>query len=563
MELLELYRQRLKRGQEIHSKKFIEIKEARQALKQRMPASSVTKLASNGTVSGNDSSGSKSAKKSKYMFPIYTAVAEKIKQDLTASPFRFQWEGNTPAGGDIKDAFDSIFLKVFTYDNSAQDISIGLNHAVVSGTMITQAVTKKEYRRRIKPDGVVDSIPIGRTIPIIAYDPLTTILDWNAKVGKVAETSEFIIVTLGTFYLDYVRKHWADKAEEVQALIASENIDNYKSTLEQEAGTSKSTYSDSVMLREYYTADGYRHVIANDRVLLETSVVSNGIMDRIPFDVAPIWDDPDSVYGMTLWNLLEPTIQVINTALNQILDSNALNAKMPFFTFKGTLKSAGLTLDSFAANEIVELDPKVLATFNVSGGSSKFAIQDMITKMQFPDITQAGVFLFETALKAIWFVTGLNPESLGGIQEKQIRNEMVAGMIQQSALRSSSKIVKNLELGFMNPTCWHLVDIFEMYYDDFPEFKEAGIPREFLKSLKEIRVVNGSYLPADKNTQMEKAIFLSNRAAMNQTYDQEKVEANLLKNAGEANPQKWFRPPEELIREQNAMRVLEEQDGQR
>ena len=429
--------------------------------------------------------------------------------------------------------------------------------------MITQAVTKKEYRRRIKPDGVVDSIPIGRTIPIIAYDPLTTILDWNAKVGKVAETSEFIIVTLGTFYLDYVRKHWADKAEEVQALIASENIDNYKSTLEQEAGTSKSTYSDSVMLREYYTADGYRHVIANDRVLLETSVVSNGIMDRIPFDVAPIWDDPDSVYGMTLWNLLEPTIQVINTALNQILDSNALNAKMPFFTFKGTLKSAGLTLDSFAANEIVELDPKVLATFNVSGGSSKFAIQDMITKMQFPDITQAGVFLFETALKAIWFVTGLNPESLGGIQEKQIRNEMVAGMIQQSALRSSSKIVKNLELGFMNPTCWHLVDIFEMYYDDFPEFKEAGIPREFLKSLKEIRVVNGSYLPADKNTQMEKAIFLSNRAAMNQTYDQEKVEANLLKNAGEANPQKWFRPPEELIREQNAMRVLEEQDGQR
>ena len=561
MELLELYRQRLKRGQEVHSKKFTEIKEARQALKQRMPDSSVTKLASNNNYSGNDKNGSKSAKKSKYMFPIYTAVAEKIKQDLTASPFRFQWEGNTPEGVDIKEAFDNIFLKMFTYDNSAKDISIGLNHAVVSGTMITQTMTRKEYRRRIKPNGEIDSIPIGRTIPIRAYDPLTVILDWNAIPNKIAETSDFIIVTLGERSLEYVKRQWKEKAEEVQALIASEDIDNHKRILEQEAGSAKNSYSDSVMLREYYTADGYRHVIANDMVLLETSVVSNGMVDRIPFDVAPIWDDPDSVYGMTLWNLLEPSIQVLNTSLNQILDSNALNAKMPFFTFKGTLKTSGMTLNDFKANEIIELDPKVLATFNVSGGSSRFAIQDMIAKLQFPDITQAGVFLFETSLKAIWFVTGLNPESLGGIQEKQIRNEMVAGMIQQSALRSSSKIVQNLELGFMNPTCWHLVDIFEMYYDDFPEFAKAGIPKEFLKNLKEIRVVNGSYLPADKNSQMEKAVFLSQRAMVNQTYDQEKVEINLLKNAGEADPQRWFRTPEELMQEQGAMRVMEEQDA--
>jgi len=563
MELLELYRQRLQRGQEIHRKKFTEIKEARQALKQRMPDSSITKLASNNMISGNDKYGSKTAKKSKYMFPIYTAVAEKIKQDLTASPFRFQWEGNTADGVDIKEAFDNIFLKVFTYDNSAQDISIGLNHAVVSGTMITQTMTRKEYRRRIKPDSTIDSIPVGRTIPIIAYDPLTVILDWNAQPNKIAETSDFIIVTLGKRSLDYVKKQWSEKVEEVQTLISSETIDNYKQVLEQEAGSNRNTYSDSVMLREYYTADGYRHVIANDTVLLETSIVSNGMLDRIPFDVAPIWDDPDSIYGMTLWNLLEPTVQVINTALNQILDSNALNAKMPFFTFKGTLKGAGLTLNDFKANEIVELDPKVLATFNVSGGSSKFAIQDMITKLQFPDITQAGVFLFETALKAIWFVTGLNPESLGGIQEKQIRNEMVAGMIQQSALRSSSKIVKNLELGFMNPTCWHLVDIFEMYYDDFPEFAQAGIPREFLKNLKDIRVVNGSYLPADKNSQMEKAQVLLQRAMVNQTYDQIKVESNFLKQVGFADPERWYRIPEELMEEQEAMRVMEEQDVQR
>jgi len=559
MTLLELYKQRLKRGQEIHSKKFTEIKEARQALKQRMPDSSLVKLASNGRMSGNDKYGGKTSKKSRYMFPIYTAVAEKIKQDLTAAPFRFQWEGNTAEGVDIKEAFDKIFLKTFTYDNSAQDISIGLNHAVVSGTMITQVSTRKEYRRRIKPDGETDSIAVGRTIPIKSYDPLTVILDWNAIPNKVSETSDFIIVTLGQRSLDYVKRQWSDK--DITSLLASEQVDMHKTQLEQEAGTTKSTYSDSVMLREYYTADGYRHVIANDEVLLETSVVSNGILDRIPFDVAPIWDDPDSVYGMTLWNLLEPSIQVLNTALNQILDSNALNAKMPFFTFKGTLKNAGMTLNDYKANEIVELDPKSLITLS-AGGATRFSINDMITKLQFPDITQAGIFLFETALKAIWFVTGLNPESLGGIQEKQIRNEMVAGMIQQSALRGSSKIVKHLELGFMNPTCWHLVDIFEMYYDDFPEFAQAGIPREFLKSLKEIRVVNGSYLPADKSSQMEKAQVLLQRASVNQTYDQIKVESNFLKQVGFLDPERWYRSPEELMQEHEAMKVMEAQDEQ-
>ena len=563
MEFLELYRQRLQRGQEIHQKKFNEIKEARQALKQRMPDSSIVKLGSSGRKSGNDKFNQK-AKKSKYMFPIYTAVAEKIKQDLTASPFRFQWEGNTAPGVDIKDAFENILLKIFTYDNSARDIATGLSHAVVSGTMITQTTTRKEYRRRIKPDSTIDSIPVGRTIPIIPYDPLTVILDWNAEPSKVAETSDFIIVTIGVRSLDFVKKQWGEElAEAVKPKTPSEVIDNHKRVLEQEAGTNKTVYADSVVLREYYTADGYRHVIANDEVLLESSIVSNGMVDRIPFDIAPIWDDPDSVYGMTLWNLLEPSIQVINTALNQILDSNALNAKMPFFTFKGALKGAGLTLNDFSSNEIIELDPKSVANYSSTGSSSALDIQKMITKLQFPDITQAGIFLFETALKAIWFVTGLNPESLGGIQEKQIRNEMVAGMIQQSALRNSSKIVQHLENNFMNPTCWHLVDIFEMYYDDFPEFAKAEIPREFLKSLKEIRVVNGSYLPADKSSQMEKAQVLLQRASMNGSYDHIKVEENFLKQVGFRDPERWFRPAEEMLQEQETMRVMEEQDSAR
>jgi len=557
MEFLDLYRHRLARCQEVHSKKFMEIRDARQALKQKMPDSSLVKLGNINNKSGNN----RPQNKSKYMFPIYTAVVEKILQDLSAKNPRFEWEANTPEGVFVKDAFDNEFIKTFTYDNNAREISSARQHGLISGAMITQVSTRKEYRRRIKPNKEIDSIPVGRTIPIKAYDPLTVLLDWNAIPGKVSETSDFIIVTIGRRSIDYVRRQWKDA--EIQPAQINEVVDSYKTQLEVESGTAKDMISDSVMIREYYTADGYRHVIANDNVLLETSVVSNGTVDRIPFEVATIWDDPDSVYGQTLWNMLEPSIQVINTSLNQILDNNALNAKMPFFAFKGTLKASGLTLNDFKPNEIVEIDPKTLLSNPMGGASAKMSISDMITKLQFPDITQGGLFLFEKGLQAIWYITGLNPETLGGIQEKQIRNEMVASMIQGSSLRSSSKIVKAMELGFMNPTCWHLVDIFEMYYDDFPDFAEKQIPKELLVGLKDVRVVNGSYLPADESSQLDKAQILLKRASVNSTYDHIKVEKNFLKAIGHRAPDIWFKPPEQLLQEQEAMRVLETQDQNR
>ena len=552
MEFLDLYRDRLRKCQEIHSKKFLEIRDARQALKQRMPDSSVITL-------GN-SANAKSSKKSRYMFPIYTAVVEKILQDLSSKNPRFEWEANTPEGVAVKDAFDNEFIKTYTYDANAREIATATQHGLISGSMITQVSTRKEYRRRIKPNGEIDAIPVGRTIPIKSYDPLTVFLDWNALPGRVSETSDFIIVTIGRRSVDFVKRQW-DK--DIQATQTTEPVDSYKSQLEVEAGTSKDLNSDSVMLREYYTADGYRHVIANDSVLLETSIVSNGTVDRIPFEVATIWDDPDSVYGMTLWNMLEPSIQVINTAINQILDNNALNAKMPFFAFKGTFKASGLTLNDFKSNEIIEIDPKSILSNPMGGASGKIAISDMITKLQFPDITQAGVFLFERGLQAIWFITGLNPETLGGIQDKQIRNEMVAAMIQGSSLRNSSKIVKAMELGFMNPTCWHLIDIFEMYYDDFPAFERKNIPREMLVDLKDIRVVNGSYLPSDESTQLDKARVLLQRAAVNSTYDHVEVEKNFIKAIGYRSPEIWFKTPEQLIAEQQAEHKLQQQAQER
>lgn len=518
MNLLDEYKDRLKKGQEVHSKKFQEMRDARQMRNQIIPESMIDHSKSK---TGNSQY---SAIKSAYLHPISFAVVEKILQDLTANPFRFEWEANTKEGIKLKEAFDSILLKSYTKENVAKEVSIGMKYAVELGTMITQTYTRLETKKRILSDGTIKETPQGRAIGIEAYDPLLTILDWNAKAGKVTETSDFIIITIGHKSMDWIRENYPSKAKEIQPRTASDVMDSYKLQLENEAGMNRE--NDSVIVREYYKTDGFRYLIANDSVLLEKSPVSNGVVGQIPIDIAITWLDDDSPYGKGLYNLLDPTVQVLSTVFNQIADSNAQNINSPFFALSGVLKPAGMTLNNFKANQIVELDP------NMHGAGTKMSVKDLITKFEFKDITSSAQFLFQTALSNIWYLTGLNETTLGGLQDKQIRNEAVASMISESSLRNSSKIVSNLEMGFMNPTTWHFVDIFEMYFEDFEDFKKNNIPKDFVENVKNIRVVNGSYLPSDQMTQMQKAQTLLQIGMNNGAIDQKDLLDFYLKAAG-------------------------------
>ena len=198
---------------------------------------------------------------------------------------------------------------------------------------------------------------------------------------------------------------------------------------------------------------------------------------------------------MTIYRALYPTIDILSSTINQVLDMNTLNRKMPIFASKRMFAGRGadaLCLDDFTENQIVLLDDVGFT------GQSQTNLDGMFFKPQFPDITVGAQWAHQQALQYFFYITGLSPTTLGGIQEKQIRNEAVANMVQGSALRNSSKIVVNLENYFMNPTTWDIVNIMNMYYDDFPEFAEKQITKDFLKDLKNIRVVNGSFLPGDQ-----------------------------------------------------------------
>lgn len=139
--------------------------------------------------------------------------------------------------------------------------------------------------------------------------------------------------------------------------------------------------------------------------------------------------------------------------------------------------------------------------------------------------------------------------------------QSVADIVNQSGLRSSAQVVKNMDTLFFNPMCRAWQTIFEIYYDDFAEFVDAEsgekIPLDIISDKKNIRVVNGSYLPADQMSRMQRAQFLQNTVAQN-PYSLDPVKA--LRYAFESmgfRIEDFERDPLQLFDQRQIMAILE------
>jgi len=286
---------------------------------------------------------------------------------------------------------------------------------------------------------------------------------------------------------------------------------------------------------------------------VSVDINTNGVADRIPLNVTQCFIDTESPYGTSLYYKLEPAIEVLSVVMNQIIDANKLNLGLPIISASGILSIDKLTTGEAGSLNVVEAD---VSQFISERGQIP-DLNNLLMRFQFPDITQAGMFMYEQAMQHIWFLTGLNPTALSGQQEKQIRVSGVADMVQGSSLRSDSQIVINLEKSFMNPTCWDMLNIYDIYYNDFPTFKTAEIPREFMEDIKNVRVVNGSYLPADDLTRGQKMdVLLQMLYSGMQSLDGIKIINEKLRAMG-FDPEVWLRPPEELYAQDQLLKLVE------
>ena len=131
-------------------------------------------------------------------------------------------------------------------------------------------------------------------------------------------------------------------------------------------------------------------------------------------------------------------------------------------------------------------------------------------------------------------------------------------MISSATVRPDSDVARKMGVGFMNPTTWDIIQIFYIYYNDFG-FDEKELPREFLKELKHVRVVPGSYLPEDAMTRLQRAYAVAMRSqSAPDAYVQKEVEEEILDALGVVMPEQVLKSGDDILRQQTAFLLFQQ-----
>lgn len=426
---------------------------------------------------------------SKMLLPMYKAVGKKMVENMNAIPPRYEWDANRKDYVKVSRSLEKEFAKFHTKMNLGGKTPRLIKHFVRDGVFVQQTVFKKLLENvRSWENGRPGNEPVYNkgAIDYILYDPMTCYFDWDADPLDYRRTARFIIVTISDALTvkGFMSKYPKFAENLLGGFAATEDNLNQESGnkilgLEKPNGT--------VTLREYYKNDGKFYVIVNDQYVVDEGYSSNGDMSYIPVNVGFCYDD-----YITLWEDLKWPVAAMSNAFNQVADNVSFNNTAPIYVL-GDVMVDPLAYDPADGRKIYQINPMSKQIVRAADAMHQFLI---------PEMTQGSIFMFDKAKESLFYVTGTTDLSFG-MQDKQIRIQSVADMIGESLVRSDSDVAKRIENCFYNPVTWDILRIFYCHYDDF-DFKDSGIPREFLKDYRNIRVINGSYLPSDRLVRLAK-----------------------------------------------------------
>jgi len=535
------YQARLNLADQNMSNYYETVLAARDAFAQKLPQDIIDKTSEQNKETGNATSYLTA---SALMHPAFTITAKKTIESFSALPFRFDISANDAMGVAQKKVIDKKLKTIYTRQNVTAEMFNGYFYNVINGLSISQVKTHKKQVRVTKPEideatGMFkeETLSDDRVISIMCYDPLNTVLDYSAKPSNITETSEFIIITDRYITNGDMNDYFGE---------SNKMFDIHKRNLACDRGI---VYDKFAPIREYYDRSGFFVTIAGDNKIIKVEMVSNGTVGKIPINVAPIWTDPDSPSGSTtLWNYMKNMVALSSRALNLVCDNVALNNNAPFFTYTGSGLEDNATLDNFTPREIVALNP-------IAGKSAD--IRNQIFKPVFQEITQGSSMMYEQGQQLAFMLAGTSPIQFG-VQDKQIRVSGAADMISSATVRPDSDVARKMEVGFMNPTTWDIIQIFYIYYNDFG-FDEKELPREFLKELKHVRVVPGSYLPEDAMTRLQRAYAVALRSqTAPDAYVQKEVEEEILDALGVVMPEQVLKSGDDILKQQTAFLLFQQ-----
>lgn len=569
--VIKLYQHRILTADTKHAFKMQSIRDSRKYAKQRLPNISEDTLFSSDKEESNNSANTS---RSTYCPPIPIAINNKLRAELTAMPMRFEYEANNVEAVNAANAFMKVIQRTYSQTGSMARNMMGIEHLLNSGTYIAQAVAEDMKFDVFLDPHEEESVPVsaGMGVSFRVYDPQTALIDWRADPSDVMGTAEWLVVTIGKRSAEWIEdtygikiniEHIEENKEysrqydsattSVKTILT---VDGYKLELENNSGLH---YNNGIMLREYYLNDGTVYHILDDWVIARKTRNSIGYKG-IPFCWCPCVLDTDSPYGIPMAEQLRPSIEVVATAINCVIDNTTVKNKMPWFTPTGTIHGDIVSKMSGATpgrpDSIVPISLSPLA--QAEGYFRPNSIKDLIQKPEIQEVTEGAAFMYHEGMNNIWYVTGLSPASMSGMQDKQIRIQSVAEMISSASLTNSSQLVKNLETYAFNVLTRLFQIAYFVHYDQFTEFKDPKkpVPRELVRDIKNVRIVNGSYLASDQTTRLARARIVYDMSLEHQVLDPIKVVNNLFDSMG-IQPEQFLRDPMDMLNTMQLEQVIE------
>lgn len=526
--------------------------EAEAVLKGRLDDMTEEEIAYNNILPQYDKRGKINPNVNSYNQELMTSRYFPVNYQVTADTYVESMVNNMPfiefdtsrgeATGDEATAINKIFRTTALADDFFPDMASVLRHGIRKGICVCELIP---YEKKISGYALKE----GRMQPfdkvykghfkLIRYNPETTLIDPNADPDRIQETASYIIVEHGIYSEDMFDKvmqenGWEYDKNEVKAGNFREPRVDYVRQIEG-VGVSSQGYK----ISKVFYADGMVDVVVND--MYEVSRKLNAkALEEMPLIVYVSYAGGNTPYGRMLWCLQRQSIYGKAAILNLSLDAIGKNINGPMITSFSAL--ANKDIRAFGKNRFIHVEQRALDGRKIA---------DDIYKPMYTDMTQGSVNLqnvFESDARQTGRISALDMGSQGA---QQVRTDGIAETMSGSRITKQSAFIKQAEQTFFRTFARHWWWILLSRYDEFDELKgivqpdgsvKGGISRELLADIKAIRIKNGSTLPEDQMTNMQRLVSMLDiilKTGSESGYDTTEILDTIFENMGIPNTQRF------------------------
>ena len=526
--------------------------EAEAVLKGRLDDMTEEAIAYNNILPQYDTRGKINPNVNSYNQELMTSRYFPVNYQVTADTYVESMVNNMPfiefdtsrgeATGDEATAINRIFRTTALADDFFPDMASVLRQGIRKGVCACELVP---YEKKISgyelKGGKMQ--PFDKTykghFKLIRYNPETTLIDPNADPDRIQETASYVIVEHGIYSEEMFDKvmtenGWQYDKNEVKASNYRETRVDY---IRQKEGVGVD--SKNYKISKVFYADGMVDVVVNDTYLVSHKLNAKALKE-MPLIIYVSYAGGATPYGRMLWCLQRQSIYGKAAILNMSLDAVGKNINGPILTSFSAL--ANKDIRAYGKNRFIHVEQKV------NDGSK---LVDSIYKPQYTDITNGSINLqnvFESDIQQTGRISALDMGSQGA---QQVRTDGIASAMAGSMITKQSAFVKQAEQTFFRTFARHWWWILLSRYEDFDELKgivqpdgsvKGGIPRDLLADIKAIRIKNGSTLPEDQMSNLQRLITMLDiiiKTGSESGYDTTEILDAVFENMGIPNTQRF------------------------